>query len=496
MSTQKKAIHNMISYLLYYGTVLGFGLILPRLYMQRFGSATNGLDSTMKQIFSCLSLLEAGVGLASQQAYYKPIAENAKNEINAILSATNRYYKKTSVIYGIATICLCITYPLCIKSELPYFTVFLIILMYGLPGVVSYLVQGKYRSILEANGETYVITYITTATTIIGNIARIAALTLSENILAAQATYLLPTALQLICILWYIKRRYPWINLKVAPDTSALKQKKSVLLHQVSETIFNNTDTILISSLCNLTAASVYSVHSIFFSNLQKIFDSFVISISFKLGQLFNTDRKEFDDIFDIYVSIIYTMAFACFTATALFIVPIIEVYTNGITDAVYVRPDVAILFSVVSILSCIKRPWTNVITYSRKFSDTKFQAIIETAINIGVSIPSAYMFGISGALVGTICALTYRVIATTMYVYREIFHKSSFKNFAVLAANCTVAAVIIKTVGLFSCEGKNIIAVLLTGCAYGVISIVLFGTINAGLNPRVAKRLMAYIRG
>ena len=495
MSTQKKAIHNAISYLLYYGTVLIFGLVLPRLYIKSYGSATNGLDSTLRQIFSCLSLLEAGVGLTSQQAYYRPVAEGDKDRVNSILSATSRYYKRTGLIYGLVTLCLCFIYPFCVKSEFSYITIFLIILMYGIPGVISYLVQGKYRSFLEASGETYVVTYITTGSTIIGNFTRMAALLWSGSILAVQATYLIPTALQLICILWYVKHKYPWMNLHVEPNISALGQKKAVILHQISEVIFSNTDTILISSICSLSAASVYSVHSIFFLNLQKILDSVIISVSFKLGQLFNTDQKEFDNIFDIYVSLVYTMAFACFTATALFIVPIIEAYTSGVTDAVYIRPDVAVLFTAVTILSCVKRPWTNIITYSGKFDDTKSQAIIETVINIGVSIPVAYMFGISGALIGTICALTYRVIATILYVYREIFHKSPLKDFAVLAVNSAVSVITIKTIGLFTCSGKNIVVVLATGCLYGVISVAVFGAINAALNPSVAKRLMAYAR-
>ena len=495
MPTQKKAIHNVISYLLYYGTVLVFGLVLPRLYIKNFGSATNGLDATLRQIFSCLSLLEAGVGLASQQAYYKPVAEDRRNEINAILSATCRYYKKTGLVYGLVTLCLCVIYPLCVNSELSYATVFLIIFIYGVPGVASYLVQGKYRSFLEASGETYVVTYITTGSTIIGNFARIAALLWSGNILVVQATYLIPTALQLACILWYVKKHYPWMNFHVKPDTAALGQKNAVILHQISETIFNNTDTILISSICSLSAASVYSVHSIFFSNLQKIFDSVVISISFKLGQLFNTDKKAFCGAFEIYVSLVYTAVFACFTATALFIVPIIEMYTSGITDAVYIRPDVAVLFTAVVILSCIKRPWTNVITYSGAFRNTKHQAIIETVINVGASIPAAYMLGISGALIGTFCALTYRVIATILYVYREIFHKSPLKDFVILAVNSVASVIVIKTVGLFTCSGKNIVIVLATACLYGVISVAVFGAINAALNPSVAKRLMAYAR-
>ena len=60
--SRRRVLHNMCSSLLYNLSVILFGLLLPRLYLTSFGSELNGLDSTIKQIFSCLTLLEAGVG--------------------------------------------------------------------------------------------------------------------------------------------------------------------------------------------------------------------------------------------------------------------------------------------------------------------------------------------------------------------------------------------------------------------------------------------------
>lgn len=82
--SRRRVLHNMCSSLLYNLSVILFGLLLPRLYLTSFGSELNGLDSTIKQIFSCLTLLEAGVGLASQQAYYLPVAVGDRKAINGI----------------------------------------------------------------------------------------------------------------------------------------------------------------------------------------------------------------------------------------------------------------------------------------------------------------------------------------------------------------------------------------------------------------------------
>ena len=55
--SRRRVLHNMCSSLLYNLSVILFGLLLPRLYLTSFGSELNGLDSTIKQIFSCLALL-------------------------------------------------------------------------------------------------------------------------------------------------------------------------------------------------------------------------------------------------------------------------------------------------------------------------------------------------------------------------------------------------------------------------------------------------------
>ena len=116
------------------------------------------------------------MGLASQQAYYLPVAVGDRKAINGIFSATHHYYRRTGIVYLLVTVVFALLYPLCINTVLSYGTVSLIVVFYGIPGIVSYLVQGKYRSFMEVEGKNYVITYITTATMAAGNLLRMLAL--------------------------------------------------------------------------------------------------------------------------------------------------------------------------------------------------------------------------------------------------------------------------------------------------------------------------------
>ena len=65
--------NNLRSSLVYQFVLVSLIFILPRLYLENFGSEVNGVLSTIKQIFIYMFLLEAGVGLATTQALYKRV---------------------------------------------------------------------------------------------------------------------------------------------------------------------------------------------------------------------------------------------------------------------------------------------------------------------------------------------------------------------------------------------------------------------------------------
>lgn len=482
---RRRVLHNMCSSLLYNCSVILFGLLLPRLYLTNFGSELNGLDNTIKQIFSCLTLLEAGVGLASQQAYYLPVAINDRAAINGIFAATHHYYRKTGIVYLIVTLLFALFYPACIDSVLPYSTISLIIIFYGLPGIISYFVQGKYRSFMEVEGKSYVITYITTFTLATGNLLRTAALLFTQNILLVQVTYCIPSIFQVIAITFYIRKKYPWLDKNSTPNLKALSQKNSVLIHQLTSIVFNNTDTILISSLCGLASASVYTIYMIFFSNIEKLYYSLVNSISFRLGQLFQVAPEKFKQLYRLYNALYVSVSFALFTTVAVFLLPIISLYTAGVHDIEYIDPQLLVLFTVVEIFACVKQPAASVLTYSGRFEETRSQAIIEMVLNLLVSVISVLHFGIAGCLFGTLAAHSYRYIVLTIFVQKDILQESPVECFVRLGVNALLCFVLLSLLGFDRCYGGGYFLVCLKGALTGLWVLPLYLAVNAALDWR-----------
>ena len=458
---RRRIVRNIVSQFIYNGVVIAFGLVLPRLYLVSFGSDVNGLVSTVKDIFAYLALLEAGIGLNAQYALYKPIANGEKQTINSILAATRHYYLRTGTLYAAITLLLAIVYPLVMQTSLDYWTVFIIIIFYGTPGVITFFAQGKYRPLLEVDGKNYIYGYIYTATFVIGKVLTLVLLLVSDDLLLIQFSYIVPTFFQVGAMYLYVKKQYPWVNWRDTPDLKALSQKGSVLIHQISQVIFKNTDTVILSIIWGMKYASVYVIYMLFFSNFDKVVQIFVGAINFRLGQLYHTAKERFFTVYETYETVLYMMSFMCHTVLAAFILPFITLYTKGVNDVEYIKPLYVIMFTAVNLMTTLKHPLLQVVNIAGKFDATRTHAIVEMIINISVSVVATYYLGIIGVLIGTITALMYRVNVTIIFCHKHIFGYGAFKKYKKIITNSLLTAGILYFIGTQGCEARSYLYVI-----------------------------------
>ena len=74
----KRSFYNIFFGMLSQIISIVLGIVIPRLVLISLGSESNGLLSSINQALVYLSLLEAGIGTATLQALYKPVAEKDK----------------------------------------------------------------------------------------------------------------------------------------------------------------------------------------------------------------------------------------------------------------------------------------------------------------------------------------------------------------------------------------------------------------------------------
>ena len=488
--------NNLISSLVYQIVLISLSFILPRLYLENFGSEVNGVLSTIKQIFTYMCLLEAGVGLATTQALYKRIGENDYKSASAVLSATNAYYIKTGIIYTLIVLVIAVVYAYFIPTSINSNILFFIVILNAIPSLFSYFVQAKYRILMEVDGRKYVINNSETVLQLASNLGKIIVLLLTDSLILIQLVYCIIALVQLVYLYFYAKRRYKWLDLKETPDFGAISQKNSVLVHQLSGMVFNNTDVLLISFLCDFRAVSIYAIYNIFFSQVQNFITSVVSSFTFALGQMFNTDREKFDKLYCAYETFYVMITYIIYTLMAVFLLPLIQIYTSGINDAEYTNAFLLLLFVIMSLIANSKLPANGIIEYSGDFKKTRSYAIWEMVINITVSVVAIIYMGICGAILGTIAALLYRGIVTIRYSNKKVLNRSQMCTYKILISNIAVFALVMAIFFVDTFSNISFMKLVLNGIVHAVWIVLLYLVVNFMFNRDAFKTVFELYRG
>lgn len=451
------------------------GIVIPRLTLVNYGSEVNGLLNSITQIYSYIGLLEAGIGTATVQALYRTVGSEDRTRTNAILAATNRYYNRTGVLYTLAVLAFSLIYPFVVPSDIPPVTVVLVILLNGAGSVIGFFVQRKYLLLLQAEGKNYIESTLSMILNVLRNVSKIVLMALGMDVILVQAVAMLLSFVQMVYISRYICKHYAWIDLTVEPDYGSISQSKNVLVHQLSSLIFNNTDSIILTVFCGLKVVSVYSLYTLLFSMISNALSTFSSSIVFSLGQAYHEDRKRFLRMYDLYELGYMTLVFSLYSVASYFILPFVECYTAGITDINYLDPLLPLLMISTYLLSCGRIPSAQLVTIAGHFQKTQNRSILESVINLTVSLLAVQRWGIYGVLVGTIAALLYRANDLVIYANREILGRSAWTTYKRWLVNLAVFILLVYVGNMLSLKLDSYAAIFITCIPYTLITFAAF---------------------
>lgn len=491
--TVKKVRLNFIFGLFGQAVTLIIGIVVPRLFIVSFGSEVNGFVNSMNQVFTYVALLEAGVGGASLQALYMPVGQNDRNKINGILSATNYFYNRTGVMYLIAIVVLAIVYPFLVDSELSWLLMATLMLISGMSGAIPYFIQAKYKLLLQAEGKGYVITILTILTNVLLSTGKLVLLLLGFDVIAVQSTYLAINIFISIVYLIYIKKNYKWLNLKTEPDTKAISQKNSVVVHQISSLIFNNSDLIVLTFFCDLSSVSIYVLYRNLITLVSTLLNTFLTSVNFKLGQTFH-DRERFLKLFDIYETFHLAITFSLCTIAYVCITPFMKLYTDGM-DVNYIIPYLPLLMIILEILNYGRMPSMNLTTYAGHFKQTQWRAILEAVINIVASLLLVNFVGINGVVLGTIIALLYRTNDMIIYGNKKILNRSPLPKYAIWLINIILSVITIFIFNKLNLQLDNYFVIIFTAAVMCIICVPLYIAVSCSINWKICREVIAFIK-
>lgn len=402
--------------------VLGF--IIPKIFIENYGSDVNGLLSSIGQVFAYLNLVEAGIGVATTQALYKAVAKDDWDEINAIMNAASGFYRRTGTIYFIGVVITSLIYAFFIETPLLPRQVFLLILFSGMGNVLNYFFQSKYIAFLNTEGKTYIHVGINTVIQIITQILKIVMISNQLDIVLIYFVYLMITTLQIFVLNIYMHRNYKnKLNKIVRPNKQALNQHSSVLVHQISSLVFSNTDVLILTAFTNLKCVSIYTIYNMVINYISLLAGTILDSFTSALGLIYNESRERFNKIYDLYELGSWMLYFILMSITLLLYEPFIVLYTKK-ADINYADAILPMLFVLNQLMSFVRMPGLKVMNIEGCFKDTRSRTVIETFINLSVSLIAVHFAGMYGVLLGTAMALSYRTVDIIIYSNQKILKR------------------------------------------------------------------------
>lgn len=419
------------------------GILIPRLFIVSYGSETNGLLSTITQIFTYLALLQAGIGTATVNALYKPLDNNEWKQINEVFSQARSYFRRVAVVYAFAVIAFSIVYATIARTNLSRLEIFGIIILQGLGSFITYYFCAPYTQLLVADGKQYVSDNITFIIHVATSMIKIVLVSVGFGVIAVQAVYLVVSLLTAPATILYCRKLYPELAAYQTQNKDLLQERGAFIVHELSAVIFSNTDIFVISTFCSLALASVYSVYNLVFGALNSMINTANAGLGFILGQNIYKDKKVFARIYDTYSSIYSFIVFVVMTTAYILITPFVELYTRGVADAEYVLPGLSFLFVVVNLMSGVRAVGARLITVSGHAEATKSHSVLEMIINLVSSVVLVNICGIYGVLIGTVVALVYRMNDIIIYANKVVLERSPLHEYIQLIANCALFMII-----------------------------------------------------
>lgn len=480
-----KAFKNMLSNIILQLVTAAVGIILPRLFIGVYGSEVNGLISSISQFITYMGLVEAGIGSAAIVSLYKPLADKNTQKINGVLSGAKLFYIKSGLFFVGLVLALVIFYPLLTTTTLPHSMVRLMIIILAGSGMVDYFLLGKYRVLLMADQHNYIITSVQTFGTILNAIVSVILIQMHASALLVKLVATTVYALRFLILFFYCRKHYDYLNFKAEPDRKAFAQRWSVLIHQITGLIVNNTH-IIIMTLClgasALKEVSVYGVYNMIAYTLFSLMNSFSTGLTSGFGEIIS--KKEHSALyksFSNYEYMYFIIQSICYCCMAVLLLPFISVYSKEFADAAdYYRPTIAVLFTLLGYLQTIRVPAGTIIIAAGHYRETRGRAIIESALNLAVALALVYPLGMSGVLIGSVVSYAWRSADMIFYNSRHLVANSLKRSLSRILRNLIAAGLFI-AVGLYLVPSvmDSFWTWVLYAAATGVSAVILFAGIN-----------------
>lgn len=405
-------------------------IIKIKVFVDFLGSEMNGYYQFINQIIGYLFLVEAGLSSAVVYKMYKPVAEKNSKKINELYSGSIIIFKRIAIIMFIILISMAFIFPFIINGNIEELIIVISsFILIGFANILSFIMYSRsLQAVFYANEEKYILATTLNIIKIITGVITIFLIISFKSLFIVALALFLMKIVEEISVWLVAKYRYKYIKKVKKVDTSAMSMTKDLIWHQVGTLSANNVDTLVLMILKGPIIVSIYSTYNYIYRFLVDLIAKITSNVSNTFGILFVKESEE--RMFKLYKDYL----FFCFLIATL-------VSLNFMTGArsfinIWIGKDQYILefvsiffFSSALFINIIYSPLITIVQVKGLFKETKYYALISSAINFVLSFILAIFYGITGVLIATAFASFVSVFLRTSLISKIIFKgESKFK--------------------------------------------------------------------
>lgn len=430
---KKSSFKNMITAVSSNVLTIIVGLVAQAVFIKILGSEYLGLNGLFSNVISMLGIVELGMGSAIIYNMYKPIAENDHEKIKSLMHFYKKSYLIITLIISIIGIMIIpfIKYIVDIESVTVDVNVYLVYILFLLETICSYILSYK-RSMLYADQKEYITNIIHMGYTIIVNTMQLTFLYFTHDYYLYLIIKVIMRLVENIVISSYVNRRYSYLldnnvtKLDSKTEKDIFQKIKALFFHKIGGFIVSGTDNIIISKYLGLVTVGLYSNYYMIINAVQTVINHIIQATRASVGNLLVTESKKKQ--FDIFNKIRFVNFWiSCFSSICIFV--IMDSFITIWIGYKFVLPTKVLLVLVINFFIVSSRSTYGAFKEAAGiFYEDRFVPIIESLLNIVLSIIFVKKFGLMGVFMGTVASgLVLWCYSYPKYVYKNLFGRSYY---------------------------------------------------------------------
>lgn len=436
-------------------TIIG-PFITRTIIIYKLGNEYCGLSSLFTSVLSILNISELGIGSAIAFCLYKPVADDDKKVVCALLSLLRRLYKYIGGFILLAGILIIPFLKFFIKGTIPQsINIYILYLIYLLNASASYMGFAYKRTLFDVYQRGDVVHKIEIVAEILKYSTQIMVLIVFADYYVYTVLLLLSTIFITISTQLLSKKYYP--DLQPAGEVSdeikrVVKSKVAYLAgHSIAAKLINSADNIVISGYIGLSAVGIYGNYNYISTAVTGMliiaYQALMPAIGNSLCSENNTRNIE---LFDGLHFLLFWIITFCSTCLLCLYQPFMRIWVGekSLLDFSVVIMIVLFFYSNAS-----RQLLTSYVGAAGLWNKTIFRQISAAGVNVIMDIIMVKSYGITGIVFASF--ITNAVISLPMdvYVVNKYVLKTNFASGMLREAYCVIETSIIAFATFSACR-------------------------------------------